>query len=88
VGVPAGGCSLHVYRLAHRDWLVSEVGRGNEGRGKNLTHALAALSAGVSPPDWWGGRRGGAQRRRGTAPAAQVILRAEPKRGEPGKSRN
>ena len=54
MGVPAGGCSLHVYRLAHRDWLVSEVGRGNEGRGKNLTHALAALSAGVSPPDWWG----------------------------------
>jgi hypothetical protein len=49
-----GGRSLHVYRLAHGDWLVSEVGQDNEGRGKDLTHALAALSVGASPPDWWG----------------------------------
>jgi len=41
------------YRLASADWLVSEVGRGNEGRGRDLQQALAALSAGVSPPDWW-----------------------------------
>jgi hypothetical protein len=44
---------LHVYRLAPTDWLVSEVGRGSEGRGRNLRQALAALSAGVSSPDWW-----------------------------------
>jgi len=53
VGVPAGGRSLHVYRLAPADWLVSEVGRGNEGRGTDLNQALAALSAGISSPDWW-----------------------------------
>jgi len=58
VGTPAGGRSLHVYRLARGDWLVSEVGRGNEGRGRDLQQALAALSAGWSTgarvPDWWG----------------------------------
>ena len=53
VSLPAGGRSLHVYRLASADWLVSEVGRGNEGRGTDLRHALAALSAGVLSPDWW-----------------------------------
>ncbi len=53
VGVPAGGRSLHVYRLAPGDWLVSEVGRRSEGRGTDLRQALAALSAGVPSPDWW-----------------------------------
>jgi hypothetical protein len=51
---PAGGRSLHVYRLAPADWLVSEVGLGSEGRGTDLRQALAALSAGVPPPEWWG----------------------------------
>ncbi len=50
---PAGSRSLHVYRLAGADWLVSEVGRDSEGRGSDLERALAALSAGVSAPDWW-----------------------------------
>ncbi len=53
VDSPAGGRSLHVYRLAPSDWLVSEVGRDSEGRGSDLRQALAALSAGVSAPDWW-----------------------------------
>jgi hypothetical protein len=53
VGVPAEGRSLHVYRLAPADWLVSEVGRGSEGRGTDLRQALAALAAGVPSPDWW-----------------------------------
>ncbi len=53
VDTPAGGRSLHVYRLAPADWLVSEVGCGNEGRGRNLEQALAALSAEDSSPDWW-----------------------------------
>ena len=53
VRVHPHGRSLHVYRLAPADWLVAEVGRGNEGRGRDLQQALAALSAGVSPPDWW-----------------------------------
>jgi len=48
-----GGRSLHVYRLGVADWLVSEVGRDNEGRGGDLRAALAALSVGVSAPDWW-----------------------------------
>lgn len=50
---PVGGRSLHVYRLAAADWLVSEVGRGNEGRASGLREALAMLSAGVSSPEWW-----------------------------------
>ena len=33
VGAPTGGRRLHVYQVAGDDWLVSEVGRGNEGRG-------------------------------------------------------
>jgi len=53
VGLDAGGRSLHVYQLGPADWLVSEVGRGNEGRGPTLTQALAALSGGTSTPDWW-----------------------------------
>ncbi len=43
---------LHVYRLGRADWLVSEVGRENEGRGHDLTQALIALSAGEAPADW------------------------------------
>lgn len=50
---PAEGRPLHVYRLAPGDWLVSEVGRGNEGRGSGLQEALVALAAGACPPDWW-----------------------------------
>jgi hypothetical protein len=53
VGVPAGGRSLHVYRLSPADWLVSEVGAGNEGRGSDLKRALTALSVNVPSPDWW-----------------------------------
>ncbi len=53
VGLPSGGRSLHVYRLAPADWLVSEVGRPSEGRGTDLRQALAALSAGLASPDWW-----------------------------------
>jgi hypothetical protein len=53
VGVLSGGRSLHVYRLEPADWLVSEVGRDNEGRGRDLKQALAALSPGVSSSDWW-----------------------------------
>jgi hypothetical protein len=49
----AGGRSLHVYRLASGDWLVSEVGRGNEGRGHGLREALAALSGDRPVPEWW-----------------------------------
>jgi hypothetical protein len=48
-----GGRSLHIYRLGAADWLVSEVGRDSEGRGSTLRAALAALSAGVSAPNWW-----------------------------------
>ncbi len=53
VGAHPQGRSLHVYRLASADWLVSEVGRGSEGRGRDLQQALAALSARVPPHDWW-----------------------------------
>jgi hypothetical protein len=52
VGTPAGGRSLHVYRLARADWLVSEVGRGTEGRGEDLRRALAALPTDACSPDW------------------------------------
>jgi hypothetical protein len=50
---PAGGRSLHIYRLGAGDWLVSEVGLGNEGRGADLQQALSVLSAGGVQPDWW-----------------------------------
>jgi hypothetical protein len=53
LSVPDSGRSLHVYRLEHTDWLVSEVGYGNEGRGSNLKQALAALSVHIPSPDWW-----------------------------------
>jgi hypothetical protein len=53
VGVSGSKQRLHVYRLGPSDWLVSEVGRSSEGRGGDLRQALAALSAGVPPPDWW-----------------------------------
>jgi hypothetical protein len=53
VGMPAGERSLHVYRLAPDDWLVSEVGYRNEGRATDLEQAIVALSAGGSAPDWW-----------------------------------
>ena len=53
VGTRDGERALHVYRVAPGDWLVSEVGRGNEGRGSDLALALAALSAGISAPAWW-----------------------------------
>lgn len=53
VGAPPGGRSLHIYRIAPGDWLVSEVGRGNEGRGADIAQALAVLSPGESAPDWW-----------------------------------
>jgi len=53
VSVPASDRSLHIFRLAPSDWLVSEVGRANEGRGTDLKQALAALSNGAPTPDWW-----------------------------------
>lgn len=53
VGAPTGGRGLHVYRVAADDWLVSEVGRGNEGRGIDLPKALAALAAQGAARDWW-----------------------------------
>ncbi len=53
VAGPADGRSLHIFRLAPGDWLVSEVGRGNEGRGSGLREALVALAAEVCAPDWW-----------------------------------
>jgi hypothetical protein len=45
--------ALHIYRLAPSDWLVSEVGRGNESRGPALADALAALAAGGVTLAWW-----------------------------------
>jgi hypothetical protein len=45
--------SLHVYRVAPADWLVSEVGRPSEGRGVDLEHALLALKGDTGPRDWW-----------------------------------
>jgi len=53
VGVPGGERSLHLYRLAPGDWLVSEVGHGSEGRATDLKQAIVALSAGGSSPEWW-----------------------------------
>ena len=53
VGMHTGGRALHIYRVAGGDWLVSEVGRGTEGRGPDLTRALMALLAGAPAPDWW-----------------------------------
>jgi hypothetical protein len=53
VSVPGCKQPLHVYRLGPTDWLVSEVGRSNEGRGSDLTQALGALSRGTATTDWW-----------------------------------
>jgi hypothetical protein len=53
VGTRTGERALHVYRVADGDWLVSEVGRGSEGRGSDLSAALTALRAGTSAPHWW-----------------------------------
>jgi hypothetical protein len=55
IGAPGDGRPLHVYRVAHGDWLVSEVGRRSEGRGTDLHRALAALAALVPPQPWWDG---------------------------------
>ena len=44
VAIPDEARSLHVYRLAPGDWLVSEVGRSSEGRGRDLREALTKLS--------------------------------------------
>jgi hypothetical protein len=54
VSSPEGVRSLHVYRLAAADWLVSEVGRTTEGRGSDLQRALADLSSRGACPRWWG----------------------------------
>ncbi len=61
---PPGGRDLHVYRLAPADWLVSEVGRGSEGRGPGLTEALAALSTQSEQPVWWEAVAGSLDRER------------------------
>lgn len=57
VSAPAGGGpALHVYRLGEADWLVSVVGRGDEGRGRTLHQALEALAAALPAPEgseWW-----------------------------------
>jgi len=54
VSLTAGERPLHVFRLTPWDWLVSEVGRGNEGRGPDLPTAIAAPSAAAaSAPGWW-----------------------------------
>jgi len=53
VGAPMGGRQLHIYEVAPGDWLVSEVGRNNEGRGADVAGALAALSDSSSAPSWW-----------------------------------
>jgi hypothetical protein len=53
VGMRTGERAVHVYRVADGDWLVSEVGRGSEGRGSDLSAALTALRAGAAAPRWW-----------------------------------
>ena len=53
VGASSCGRSLHIYRVAQAYWLVSKVGRGNEGRGADLPQALGALSAGGPASGWW-----------------------------------
>jgi hypothetical protein len=54
--VSGRACRLHALLrlpLPPGDWLVSEAGRRSEGQRTGLKQALAALSAGVSSPDWW-----------------------------------
>ena len=53
VGAPKDGRRLHVYRVGVDDWLVSEVGRGTEGRGSDVARALTALARSGSSRDWW-----------------------------------
>jgi hypothetical protein len=53
VRTATSGRHLHVYRVSNGDWLVSEVGRDSEGRGRDLTHALAALASEGMRPNWW-----------------------------------
>jgi hypothetical protein len=53
VGAATGGRHLHVYRVGPGDWLVSEVGRGTEGRGRDVAGALVALASDDPGPDWW-----------------------------------
>ena len=53
VGAPRGGPSLHVYRIGPEDWLVSEVGRSTEGRGRDLERALADLDVAEWPARSW-----------------------------------
>ena len=55
VGSSGSERRLHVYRLAPDDWLISEVGLGNEGRGMDPASALAELSRAVAPAGWWSG---------------------------------
>ena len=50
---PSPGRALHVYRVAAGDWLVSEVGRANEGRGADVEQALTALAEVQEPARWW-----------------------------------
>jgi hypothetical protein len=52
VDAPAWERPLHIYRLSARDWLVSEVGRRNEGRGSDFAAALHALRPGDSGAEW------------------------------------
>ena len=52
VGRDGGDRRLHVYRLGADDWLISEVGRQNEGRGANFKQALIALAAVGWPAEW------------------------------------
>jgi hypothetical protein len=52
VDVPRHDRPLHVFRLGPADWLVSEVGRSSEGRGGDLSRALAALADGATLVGW------------------------------------
>ncbi len=38
---------------ANGDWIVWEVGRDSEGRGRDLSRALPALASDDTRPDWW-----------------------------------
>ena len=53
VGERRGGRALHIYRVTPTDWLVSEAGRSNEGRGDELERALTALAGDGPGPTWW-----------------------------------